>query len=323
MKTRFGIFITVLALLLPLTFVLIQPSPCEACSCATPALDQAAARSEAVFIGKALEVKWVPDPYDTSGALGYKNAVRFEVERTFKGADTTQIIVGAGTGEAACGIDFTAGESYLVFAYETENHELVTRLCSRTRAVQLAADDLNALGSGHAPAVTVDLSGQMGDGRMDKLWMYTVYLLRKAVSAKGLALLSIAFLVSFIAAAVGFRLRRQPLLHKTAVTVGVGASLFTMLLWIRLALFNLYGGLEGAYAFWPSFWLMLLPAVLALISSARRSPLGLGIAWLWSLPMGLLLAAARTPFSWFAAAVLLYFIAAIWLFATKPFDRGQ
>lgn len=323
MKKRRLFMITMLVMLIPLSFVLIRPTPCEACSCATPALDQAAARSEAVFIGKALEVKWVPDPYDKSGAIGYKNAVRFEVDRAYKGAETTQLIVNAGTGEASCGIDFKTGESYLVFAYETENHELVTRLCSRTRAVQLAVDDIDSLGAGRTPTAVVDLSGRMGDGKLDTLWLYTVNLLRKAASFKGMLSLSIAFLASFVLAAAGYRLRRHPLLRQAAVSIGIGASLFTVLLWMRLVIFNPNGGLEGAYAFWPSFWLMLLPAALALISSIRLCPLGLGAAWLWSLPLGLLLAASSGPFSWFAAAVFLYFVAAMWLFGTEHRERER
>ncbi|UUZ92949.1 hypothetical protein LJK87_48235 [Paenibacillus sp. P25] len=88
-----------LAVCVPAVGLLSQPTPCEACSCRTPALDEAVSRSGSVFAGKVLEIKWVPDPYESNGALAYKHAVRFEVERTFKGPDTSQIIVNAGAGK--------------------------------------------------------------------------------------------------------------------------------------------------------------------------------------------------------------------------------
>ncbi|UUZ80911.1 hypothetical protein LJK88_40105 [Paenibacillus sp. P26] len=306
-----------LAVCVPAVGLLSQPTPCEACSCRTPALDEAVSRSGSVFAGKVLEIKWVPDPYESNGALAYKHAVRFEVERTFKGPDTSQIIVNAGAGESSCGIDFVQGESYLVFAYETEHHELVTRLCSRTRALSSASEDLAALGEGKLPSKQVDLSGDVGGGPLDTVRLYAYYWFGKLTSPNGWGWLSVAFLSAFFFAAAGFGLRRHAFLRHAAVFAGTGSAVFGILLWVILIFFNPYHDVISADTLWITFALMPPPAGLALISAARRSAAGLLATGIWSLPLGLYLAATPGIFRWFGAAVFLYFIAALWSLAAR------
>ncbi|UUZ92948.1 hypothetical protein LJK87_48230 [Paenibacillus sp. P25] len=158
-----------------------------------------------------------------------------------------------------------------MFAYETEHHELVTRLCSRTRALSSASEDLAALGEGKLPSKQVDLSGDVGGGPLDTVRLYAYYWFGKLTSPNGWGWLSVAFLSAFFFAAAGFGLRRHAFLRHAAVFAGTGSAVFGILLWVILIFFNPYHDVISADTLWITFALMPPPAGLALISAARRS----------------------------------------------------
>lgn len=132
-----------------------------ACSCADPGTpENGLERADAVFAGRVLEVK---EQRTLRGFLS--KTVWFEVERTWKGMDDSQVIVRTGSGGGDCGYHFQQGHEYVVYAsmsgmYGGED-ELTAIICSRTSELAQADEDLQWLGAGDEPARQVDLSSGM------------------------------------------------------------------------------------------------------------------------------------------------------------------
>lgn len=84
---------------------------------------------------------------DGAGMLRYELAVL----RVFKGelAATTSIVT-ASSG-ATCGRSFVLGKRYLIYAHLTPDGALGDGLCSRTRPISTADEDLAVLGPGTPP----------------------------------------------------------------------------------------------------------------------------------------------------------------------------
>jgi 5-hydroxyisourate hydrolase-like protein (transthyretin family) len=75
-----------------------------------------------------------------------KLKVSFAIEENFRGIEgpVTEVITGLGGGD--CGFDFERGERYLVYAYRgQEDKKLYTSICSRTRSLSEAGEDLKYL----------------------------------------------------------------------------------------------------------------------------------------------------------------------------------
>ncbi len=68
--------------------------------------------------------------------------VRFTVDEAFRGLSGTKAEVMTGLGDADCGYGFRLGGQYLVYAYRQEDGKLYTGICSRTRPLSDATDDL-------------------------------------------------------------------------------------------------------------------------------------------------------------------------------------
>jgi hypothetical protein len=106
-----------------------------ACSCAPPPPPQQAHdHADAVFSAKVLEAPEAPRNY----------SLRLQVDDSWKGADCRELEIGAGF--ATCIGNFEKGKTYLIYAYRTEEGGLRTDLCTRTRSIEDAAEDLAALG---------------------------------------------------------------------------------------------------------------------------------------------------------------------------------
>lgn len=144
-------------ILLALTVAAAAASTAEACRCVPPpppkkALEAAAA----VFVGKAAKI----EPDEARSFV----VVTFEVRTFWKGADTKTVQVRTPGSSAACGNEFAKDQWYLVYCHaepdETRPGEkepplvLHTNLCSRTRALKDAAEDLKELGKGKTPGGT-------------------------------------------------------------------------------------------------------------------------------------------------------------------------
>lgn len=104
-------------------------------------------RSTAVFSGEVLEIK--------SG--GNFLAVRFQVERFWKGVTTEEVSVSSdSTVESP---HYRVGEKYLVFVGLYEG-KLFSGTCSRTRKLDYAQRDLDQLGEGRSASAKQNGSGR-------------------------------------------------------------------------------------------------------------------------------------------------------------------
>lgn len=109
-----------------------------------PVLPQdALVQTDAVFVGTVTMV--VPKDDDMN------RVVSFDVDRSWKGVTTKSVSIGTARDSAACGIDFEAGKTYVVYAYESDEGGLWAGLCSRTHEVVVegieADEDVMALGT--------------------------------------------------------------------------------------------------------------------------------------------------------------------------------
>jgi hypothetical protein len=118
---------TILCLLLA---VAVQTAALS-CSCGPrPAVPEAFAESDAVFAGRCISAKLLPErdkdfPFERCQFI-------FEVTRTWKGtAEKKQITVETGVGGGDCGYQFTIGASYILYCNEAEGI-LHTGICTRT-----------------------------------------------------------------------------------------------------------------------------------------------------------------------------------------------
>ena len=114
-----------------------------ACSCigGIPAC-QATWQAHAVFVGEVLEIGDAP-PADRSdsGSL-YRRQVSVRVIESFRGGLEPSVKVFTGSGGGDCGYAFASQQAYLIYAHRLPNGRLTTGICSRTRPVGEAVDDL-------------------------------------------------------------------------------------------------------------------------------------------------------------------------------------
>jgi hypothetical protein len=144
--------------------LLMLAVPTWACSCVgkgTPC--SAAGISDAVFTGTVLDIAEPPAPQPpstTASPQGRRTAgepplsfpqrtVRIRVDAILSGIGGNQkeIEVLTGKGGGDCGFAFRAGVDYIVYANKNAEGKLVTGICTRTRALADAADDLAYLRS--------------------------------------------------------------------------------------------------------------------------------------------------------------------------------
>lgn len=112
---------------LVLTLLLFCASRALACSCDDINYRREFAKAKAVFIGKALEYKDNPN-VKQDGFL----VVRFNVEKSWKGAKQSEITLPTGMG-LVCGFYVEPGKKYLVYAYGKEMY--MPTVCSASRTI--------------------------------------------------------------------------------------------------------------------------------------------------------------------------------------------
>jgi hypothetical protein len=132
--------------IVPIVFALAAlvaaPRAARACSCLPPPSPvEAAEQAVAVFEGRTFGVV----------REGQHNRFTFEVTRVWKGEVGTRVDVWSHSQSATCGRGFESGASYVVYAGSRDGH-LVDGLCSRTREISRASEDLEALGTARTPA---------------------------------------------------------------------------------------------------------------------------------------------------------------------------
>ena len=118
----------------------------RACSCDWPLakltvkqqVKKARAKSQAVFVGKVLEIVRPSESYSV--------IVKFRVESSWKGKLLAELSLTTGRGNGDCGYPFEVGQKYLVYAYGSDENGLATNICQRTSGLIDAAADLKTLG---------------------------------------------------------------------------------------------------------------------------------------------------------------------------------
>ena len=129
-------------------FVILS-GPAYACSCVqSPPPSEALAQSAVVFAGKVASLKTLERPDGTWSSLD-PVTVEFEVEKVWKGHDYQAMYLTTARSGASCGFPFVEGEEYLVYS----SNAVTVSLCSRTRSMSEADEDLASLGEGRSPRV--------------------------------------------------------------------------------------------------------------------------------------------------------------------------
>lgn len=129
--------------------LLLGPAAALACSCAPPPEPSVALEaSDVVFSGTVVGVP--PAPAENApqgvGPVEY----RFNVAQSWKGEPGMEVRVLTNSSGAACGRKYTKGGTYLIYASMRDN-AIHDSLCSRTRTLESATDDLAVLGEGAVP----------------------------------------------------------------------------------------------------------------------------------------------------------------------------
>jgi hypothetical protein len=131
-----------------LTISILGNSLAWACSCAPPPPPKLAMEaSSAVFSGKVVSI-------ETEGE--FEKAVTLEVGDVWKGVEAKKVTIYTAKDGAACGVDFKEGTKYLVYATllkRGDSKGLSTNLCSRTKPLADAKEDIDALGKPTTAAV--------------------------------------------------------------------------------------------------------------------------------------------------------------------------
>src|SRR5438876_5661596 len=144
---------------------LLSPAPrLDACTCGGPGTPcHAAGQSAAAFAGTVIEITFVPAQFPveaTASSVGRRRSgrgaaefarikpgfrvVRMRVGEVLSGVAPGQneIEIATGMGGGDCGYPFQPGEDYVVYAYKNAEGRLETGICSRTRPLAQAAEDL-------------------------------------------------------------------------------------------------------------------------------------------------------------------------------------
>lgn len=116
-----------------------------ACTC-VPAENPAKEleKSDAVFSGEVTEIRL---HREAKNVFERVEAV-FRADSVWKGIDEKTVSVFTAAHSATCGYGFSQGGTYLVYAGRSPEGRLSTTICSRTRRLKDAGDDLRELGPG-------------------------------------------------------------------------------------------------------------------------------------------------------------------------------
>lgn len=138
--------------------LLALPSRTEACSCVSGApICETFWKTPLVFSGTVLEIA-TDTKSDPRITLGRSRVVRFHVTQAWRGEATGTIEIHTGMGGGDCGYKFVEGRQYLVFASGAPG-QYSTGICSRTRRLSEAADDLEYLETALQPSAAGRIFG--------------------------------------------------------------------------------------------------------------------------------------------------------------------
>lgn len=121
----------------------------DACSCLPPGPPRAELeRADAVFVATVLDFTAGMRRVTEGTFMSNDRVFRMRVLAAWKGAGAETLFVRTGAGGGDCGYDFMLKDTYVVYAYRAGRSDtLATSICSRTRPITHADDDLNELGT--------------------------------------------------------------------------------------------------------------------------------------------------------------------------------
>jgi hypothetical protein len=130
--------------------------PAYACDCVIPSsVETEFSQSDAVFSGKVISIK------ESRSPGGYvKKEIIFEVYKTWKGLEDSQVKITTGQSGGDCGYHFIPNGEYLVYGRKSDmygKNQLGTGICDRTVDLEAAIEDLKILGNGKLPVKQVDI----------------------------------------------------------------------------------------------------------------------------------------------------------------------
>ncbi len=126
---------------LVITLLAFSAGEAFACDCAGTLVPcQAYGEASAVFVGTVINSRIIT--IKQSDYEAQRRVVRFSIDTPFRGVEDAEVEVSTGLGGGDCGFGFVQTQQYLVYAYEYEG-KLSTSICTRTRSISKAEDDLS------------------------------------------------------------------------------------------------------------------------------------------------------------------------------------
>jgi hypothetical protein len=114
-------------------------------------------KSDAVFSGKVTDIK----SHEQAKNVFERVEAVIQVDSAWKGIEEKTVSVFTAAHSATCGYGFRQGEAYLVYAGRSPQGRLSTTICSRTRRLKDAGDDLRELGPGKKVGTTNSVRSSM------------------------------------------------------------------------------------------------------------------------------------------------------------------
>jgi hypothetical protein len=162
--------------------VLALAERADACECGTPGPCQALSYADAVFTGVVTDVSPVLTP-DGNGVTGVVTTL--VADRSFVGPTGTVVLEAR---LSSCEFQFRVGERYLVYARRVSDGSLTTSLCSRTKLLADADEDLAFLTSLPPAGTGGHLSGFVERVQIDLLGIHRDEKLTAAASGVSLTI---------------------------------------------------------------------------------------------------------------------------------------
>lgn len=129
-------------------WLFVQPERVYACSCVQPGSpSEALTESAAVFRGKVVSIREF-ERDDGILSSADPTTVEFDVTNVWKGSGSQTLFLTTARSDSSCGFTFIKGGEYVVYSRDGST----VSLCSRTRPLWRAAQDLAELGPGQVPA---------------------------------------------------------------------------------------------------------------------------------------------------------------------------
>jgi hypothetical protein len=133
------------------------------CSCAEERpVCEAFGGTDVVFVGKVIGGKQKTFTNDGVSETWTIGEIHFQVEEGFLGVQKgNQITIRSGTGGGDCGYWFKSGETYLVYSWGDAKKGFFTNICTRTRPIIDAKEDLISLRGLASKNLGAKLSGEI------------------------------------------------------------------------------------------------------------------------------------------------------------------